>query len=61
MATIDINLLGAMRNCYAGIELLVETGGCIVNTALMMSYFGSAMALRARFAEGFSDSVPFGG
>lgn len=40
--TIDINLLGSMRCCYAAGDLLKKRGGSIVNIASVMSYFGSA-------------------
>lgn len=42
--TVDINLLGTMRTCYAAHELLAGRGGAIVNTASMMSFFGSGLA-----------------
>jgi NAD(P)-dependent dehydrogenase (short-subunit alcohol dehydrogenase family) len=42
--TVDINLHGTMRTCYAARELLGVRGGAIVNTASMMSFFGSATA-----------------
>ncbi len=38
----DINLLGTMRTCYAARPALARRGGAIVNTASMMSFFGSA-------------------
>jgi len=40
--TLDINLNGTMRCCYAARELLAAGGGAIVNIASMMSFFGSA-------------------
>ena len=42
--TVDINLNGTMRTCYAARPLLEERGGAIVNTASMMSFFGSGTA-----------------
>jgi NAD(P)-dependent dehydrogenase (short-subunit alcohol dehydrogenase family) len=42
--TVDINLHGTMRSCYAAIDLLSRNGGAIVNTASMMSFFGSGSA-----------------
>ena len=38
---IDINLHGTMRMCYAARKLLQESQGCVINTASMLSYFGS--------------------
>ncbi len=40
---IDINLTGTMRCCLAAQPLLVESGGAIVNTASMLSYFGGPL------------------
>jgi NAD(P)-dependent dehydrogenase (short-subunit alcohol dehydrogenase family) len=40
--TIDINLNGTMRCCYAAHPLLVRRGGSIVNIASVMAFFGSA-------------------
>jgi NAD(P)-dependent dehydrogenase (short-subunit alcohol dehydrogenase family) len=42
--TIDVNLFGTMRACYAARPLLAERGGAIVNAASMMSFFGSGSA-----------------
>jgi NAD(P)-dependent dehydrogenase (short-subunit alcohol dehydrogenase family) len=42
--TVDVNLFGTMRVCYAARPLLAERGGAIVNTASMMSFFGSGSA-----------------
>jgi NAD(P)-dependent dehydrogenase (short-subunit alcohol dehydrogenase family) len=42
LRTVDINLNGSMRCCYAARELLAKRGGTIVNIASMMSFFGSA-------------------
>src|SRR4051812_14814712 len=42
--TIDVNLLGTMRSCYAAHDLLSDGGGAVVNTASMMSFFGSGTA-----------------
>lgn len=41
---IDINLNGAMRLCYACKPLLIASGGCVVNIASMLSFFGSGPA-----------------
>lgn len=40
--TIEINLNGSMRCCYAARPLLAARGGAIVNIASIMSFFGSA-------------------
>lgn len=40
--TVDINLNGSMRVCTAARPLLARQGGAIVNTASMLSFFGSA-------------------
>lgn len=40
---IDINLTGTMRCCLAAQPLLAKTGGAIVNTASMLSYFGGPL------------------
>jgi NAD(P)-dependent dehydrogenase (short-subunit alcohol dehydrogenase family) len=37
---LDVNLTGAMRACMAAHPKLVQTGGCIVNIASMLSFFG---------------------
>jgi NAD(P)-dependent dehydrogenase (short-subunit alcohol dehydrogenase family) len=42
--TVDVNLFGTMRTCYAAHPLLARAGGAVVNTASMMSFFGSASA-----------------
>lgn len=44
LQTIDINLSGTMRCCYAAKPLLAATQGCIVNLASLMSLFGSPTA-----------------
>ena len=41
---IDINLNGTQRCCHAAYEALKATGGCIINTASMLSFFGSGHA-----------------
>ncbi|WP_223446243.1 SDR family NAD(P)-dependent oxidoreductase [Pseudomonas sp. BF-R-19] len=41
LRTMDVNLNGTMRCCYAAKDLLVNGGGAIVNIASMMSFFGS--------------------
>lgn len=40
---IDINLTGTMRACVAARPLLAKSGGAIVNTASMLSYFGGPL------------------
>ncbi|MER5441422.1 SDR family oxidoreductase [Streptomyces sp. NPDC002790] len=37
---VGVNLTGTMRSCVAAREALAGTGGCIVNVASMLSYFG---------------------
>ena len=39
-----VNLTGTMRLCTAARPRLAQTRGCIVNTASMLSFFGSAAA-----------------
>lgn len=41
---IDINLNGSQRCCHAAFGALKATGGCIINTASMLSFFGSGAA-----------------
>jgi NAD(P)-dependent dehydrogenase (short-subunit alcohol dehydrogenase family) len=40
---IDVNLTGTMRMCMAAHPLLKQTGGAIVNTASVWSFFGGAL------------------
>lgn len=40
---LDINLNGTMRTCTAARVLLRSSGGCIVNTASMLSFFGGGL------------------
>lgn len=40
---IEVNLIGTMRLCVACQPLLAKTGGAIVNTASMLSYFGGPL------------------
>jgi NAD(P)-dependent dehydrogenase (short-subunit alcohol dehydrogenase family) len=40
---LDVNLTGTMRACVAARPLLAESGGCIVNVASMLSYFGGPL------------------
>ncbi len=40
---IDINLNGTMRTCVSAHPLLAQSGGAIVNTASMLSYFGGPL------------------
>ena len=44
LQTVDINLNGSMRCCYAARDLLAASGGSIVNLASVMSFFGSPTA-----------------
>lgn len=44
LQTIDINLAGTMRCCFAAKPLLAASRGCIVNLASLMSLFGSPTA-----------------
>ncbi len=48
--TIEVNLVGTMRMCLAAKPLLAAAKGAIVNTASMLSYFGSP------FVPGYSAS-----
>ncbi len=41
--TVDINLNGTMRVCAAARSGLKARGGCIVNTASMLSFFGGGL------------------
>jgi NAD(P)-dependent dehydrogenase (short-subunit alcohol dehydrogenase family) len=41
---IDVNLNGAMRVCAAAKDKLVATGGCAINVASMLTFFGSPRA-----------------
>ena len=41
---LDVNLTGTMRLCTAARPLLKESGGCVLNTASMLSFFGSGVA-----------------
>jgi NAD(P)-dependent dehydrogenase (short-subunit alcohol dehydrogenase family) len=40
---VDINLIGTMRTCSAARPLLKASGGCIINTASMLSFFGGGL------------------
>ncbi|PRY84911.1 SDR family NAD(P)-dependent oxidoreductase [Donghicola tyrosinivorans] len=40
---IDVNLTGTMRCCLAALPLLTQSGGVIVNTASMLSFFGGPL------------------
>ncbi len=42
-SVVDINLSGTMRTCTASRPLLAQSGGCIINTASMLSYFGGGI------------------
>ena len=37
---VDVNLVGTLRACAAAQDLLARSGGCVVNVASMLSYFG---------------------
>lgn len=39
---LNVNLIGTMRMCTACHAKLAESGGCVVNIASMLSFFGSA-------------------
>jgi 2-dehydro-3-deoxy-D-gluconate 5-dehydrogenase len=41
---VDINLNGTMRMCAAASELLFASGGCVINVASMLAFFGSGYA-----------------
>jgi NAD(P)-dependent dehydrogenase (short-subunit alcohol dehydrogenase family) len=41
---VDVNLTGTMRLCSACRPLLAEKGGCVVNVASMLSFFGAGLA-----------------
>lgn len=43
-SVVDVNLTGTMRICAAARPLLAEHQGSIVNTASMLSFFGSGLA-----------------
>ncbi len=40
---VDVNLNGTMRSCAAARPHLAASGGCIVNTASMLSFFGGSL------------------
>ena len=40
---VDTNLTGSMRVCEAALPLLAASGGSIINTASMLSYFGGGL------------------
>lgn len=42
-SVVDINLNGTMRACTAARSLLTQSGGSIINTASMLSYFGGGI------------------
>ena len=42
--TMDVNLMGTMRCCYAAKNLLRDSAGSLVNIASMMAFFGSGTA-----------------
>ena len=50
--TVEVNLYGTMRTCYAARRLLEVRGGAIVNTVSMMSFFGSGTALAYASSKG---------
>lgn len=43
-AVVDINLNGSQRCCQAAHDALKAAGGCVINTASMLSFFGSGAA-----------------
>jgi NAD(P)-dependent dehydrogenase (short-subunit alcohol dehydrogenase family) len=40
---LDVNLTGTMRACVAAQKLLADSGGCVVNIASMLSFFGGPL------------------
>lgn len=50
--SIDINLVGVARVCFAAHRLLVTSRGCIVNVGSMMSFRGSATGPAYAAAKG---------
>jgi NAD(P)-dependent dehydrogenase (short-subunit alcohol dehydrogenase family) len=40
---LEINLTGTMRACAAAQPLLAASGGCVVNVASMLSFFGGPL------------------
>jgi NAD(P)-dependent dehydrogenase (short-subunit alcohol dehydrogenase family) len=40
---IEVNLLAVMRSCVAARPLLARSGGCVVNLASMLSFFGGPL------------------
>jgi NAD(P)-dependent dehydrogenase (short-subunit alcohol dehydrogenase family) len=40
---VDVNLTGTMRACVAAHPLLADSGGCVVNVASMLSFFGGPL------------------
>lgn len=40
---LEVNLTGTMRTCAAARPLLAKQGGCIINTASMLSFFGGGL------------------
>lgn len=40
---IDVNLTGTMRVCQAAHQLLKASGGCVINVASMLSFFGGGL------------------
>jgi NAD(P)-dependent dehydrogenase (short-subunit alcohol dehydrogenase family) len=41
LEVIAVNLSGTTRMCYSCYPLLLESGGCVLNVASMLSFFGS--------------------
>lgn len=41
---VSVNLSGTMRACTAARGRLAKSGGCVINTASMLSYFGGPKA-----------------
>ncbi len=53
---LDINLVGTMRLCAAARDGLANKGGCIINTASMLSFFGAGLCPPTAPAKGASPS-----
>lgn len=52
LKVIEVNLAGTMRVCYSLKDALWRAKGCVVNTASMLSFFGSANAPGYSAAKG---------
>ena len=49
---VAVNLTGTMRVCSAARERLARRGGCIVNTASMLSFFGGSLVTAYAASKG---------